>query len=83
MPAKHTKPIKVPQALAARLERLRDAMERAYTEGRINVPTQLCQHIPTWYVIQSALDEVEARRVRSNRPRRRIGLQEPANGQAR
>jgi hypothetical protein len=44
-------------------------MQAAHGEGRVSVPTELCEHIPVWYVIQAALDEVEARRARSNRPR--------------
>jgi hypothetical protein len=44
-------------------------MQAAYTEGRVEVPNDLADHIPRWFVIQDALDEVEARRGRSNRPR--------------
>jgi hypothetical protein len=69
--------VRVPIALATRLARLRDEMQAAYTEGRIDVPGGLCEHIPVWYVIESALNEVEARRVRSGRPRAKH--QEPAS----
>jgi hypothetical protein len=69
MPANSMKPIKFPEDLFARIERLREQLQAAYGEGRIDVPTEHCEHIPLWYVIQAALDEVEARRVRSNRPR--------------
>jgi hypothetical protein len=44
-------------------------MQIAHTEGRVKVPNDLVEHIPDWFVIQHALDEMEARRVRSNRPR--------------
>src|SRR5437016_665166 len=61
--------IRVPTYLRARLSRLRDEVQVAYTEGRVEVPNDLVKHIPVWFVIEDALDEVEARRVRSNRPR--------------
>jgi hypothetical protein len=44
-------------------------MQVAHTQGRVKVPNDLAEHIPLWFVIQGALDEVEARRVRSNRSR--------------
>jgi hypothetical protein len=59
----------LPTALAHRLRRLRDEMQRAYTEGRLDVPTEHGERIPLWYVIESALNEVEQRCVRSGRPR--------------
>jgi hypothetical protein len=61
--------IRVPTVLAARLNLLRDKMQVLYAEGRIEVPNEHVEHIPLWYVIQDALDEKEARRVRSNRRR--------------
>jgi hypothetical protein len=61
--------IRVPIDLAGRLDRLVAEMGRAYSEGRLSVPNAMCERIPAWYVIQSALDEVEARRARSARPR--------------
>jgi hypothetical protein len=67
--------IRVPSDLAARLERLREQMQTAYSEGRISVPTEHCEHIPLWYVIQTLCDEVEARKVRSNRPRTKTSSQ--------
>jgi hypothetical protein len=44
-------------------------MQAAYSMGRIKIPNHLVEHIPIWYVIQDALDEKEARLVRSNRRR--------------
>lgn len=61
--------IRVPNALAARLRRLRDEMQAAHSEGRITVPNELADHIPVWWLIETALNEVEGRRLRSARPR--------------
>ena len=73
--------IRVPTDLKDRLDRLRDAIQLAYTEGRVKLPNHLAEYIPVWYVIQDTLDEVEARRVRSNRPRpAKTSIPTPASG---
>jgi hypothetical protein len=61
--------VRVPEALALRLERLTAEMERAYSEGKVTVPNEQAERIPLWLVISRALDEQEARRARSARPR--------------
>jgi hypothetical protein len=63
--------IRVPADLGCRLDKLKDQMQAAYSEGRRTVPNALVEAIPIWYVIQTLCDEVESRRARSNRPRRR------------
>jgi hypothetical protein len=64
--------IRVPVALAARLDRMAREMERAYSEGRLSVPGEMCEHVAVWFVIANALDEQESRRERSRRPRRKL-----------
>jgi hypothetical protein len=60
--------IRVPSNLRDRLRRLRDEMQLVYSDGRVEVPNDLVEQIPLWFVIQAALNEVEARRARSNWP---------------
>jgi hypothetical protein len=63
--------MRMPVELARRIDRLREDMQRAYSEGRVEIPPTLCDRIPSWYVIANALDEQAARRERSRRPRRK------------
>jgi hypothetical protein len=63
--------VRMPVRLIRRINRLRDEMQAAYAEGRISVPTSLCERIPAWFIVEAALDEVEVRRARSARPRAR------------
>jgi hypothetical protein len=63
--------VRVPVEMARRLERLLERTKRAYAGGRLSVPPAMADRIPVWYVIQKALDEQEARRERSRRPRPR------------
>jgi hypothetical protein len=67
--SKRSTHVRVTTDLAARLNRLRDEMQAAYSLGRLDVPGEYAEHIPIHYVIETALNEVEARRSRSNRPR--------------
>jgi hypothetical protein len=82
MPSKHVTHIKVPIALYHRLKQRRDEMQRAYGEGRLPVPGKYAERIPLHYIISNLLDETDARRARSARPRRPPNLQETPNGQA-
>jgi hypothetical protein len=63
--------VRVPEALAQRLESLAADTGLAYAEGRLDLPTEFCERIPLWLVIERALDQVEAKRIRSARPRKR------------
>lgn len=63
--------VRMPVQLAQRIARLRDEAQRAYREGRIDVPSTMVDFVPAWFVIERALDEQEARRARSNRPRKK------------
>lgn len=62
--------VRMPEGLAARLERLSAEMHAAYGEGRVTLPAAMAEAVPMWFVVQNALDEQEARRERSRRPRR-------------
>jgi hypothetical protein len=59
--------------LAARLDGMARAMERRYGEGRVTLPAQFAGKVPVWLAIAAALDEQDARRERSRRPRNRKG----------
>jgi hypothetical protein len=61
--------VRVPVALAERLTRLAGEMLIAHGEGRVALPNAMAEKVPAWFVVQNALDEQEARRLRSNRPR--------------
>lgn len=63
--------IRVPVELAERISGLAADLQRAYAEGRVEVPGDLCERIPQWYVIQAALDHQQSKRERSRRPRSR------------
>jgi hypothetical protein len=63
--------VRVPVALAGRLDTLARKMERDYAEGRVSLPGEMADRVPVWFVIAAALDEQEARRERSRRPRKR------------
>lgn len=63
--------IRLPVELAERLERMAREMLQAHAEGRIALPSAMCERVPLWLVIERALDEQEARRARSNRSRPR------------
>jgi hypothetical protein len=67
--AKRWTHIRVPVELAERITRLAEATETAYAEGRIELPNAMAEHVPLWFVIANAIDEQEARRERSRRPR--------------
>jgi hypothetical protein len=69
--ARRWRVVRIPETLGERLDVLVEQMQRAYAEGRLDVPTAMCERIPPWYAIQAALDEQAARRVRSRRPRRK------------
>ncbi len=43
----------------------------AHGEGRLTLPNAMVEYVPSWYVIENALDEQAARRERSRRPRRK------------
>jgi hypothetical protein len=68
--AKRWRVIRVPEDLARRLDRLAGEMLIAYGEGRVTVPNSMAEYIPPWFIVETALNEVEARRERSRRPRR-------------
>jgi hypothetical protein len=63
--------VRLPVALAERLDRLAEQTERNYREGRVELPAEYADHCPLWLVVERLANEVESRRVRSNRPRRR------------
>jgi predicted transcriptional regulator len=63
--------VRLPEDLASRLDRLAAETERAHREGRITLPSEHADRVPLWLAIERALDEVEARRVRSRKPRGR------------
>jgi hypothetical protein len=63
--------IRVPVAIAQRINALVEATERAYAEGRVELPSSMADRVPAWFVIDNALNEQEARRERSRRPRRK------------
>jgi hypothetical protein len=63
--------VRMPEGLAVRLERLSGEMHAAYVEGRVTLPGSMAEAVPMWAVVENALDEQEARRARSNRPRRK------------
>ena len=63
----------MPVELAERLTAEAGEMLVAYGEGRLSLPTALADYVPAWFVIKVALDEREARRARSARPRRKRG----------
>ncbi len=61
--------VRMPESLARRLEVLARAAEKAYSEGRRDLPAAMVDRVPLWYAIANALDEQEARRERSRKPR--------------
>jgi hypothetical protein len=61
--------VRMPETLACRLEDLARAAEKAYAEGRRDLPALMVEKVPLWFVIQNALDEQDARRQRSRRPK--------------
>jgi hypothetical protein len=63
--------IRVPAALASRLAPLAQQAEANHAAGRSPLPPEHCERCPVWLIIARALDEQEARRERSRRPRRR------------
>ncbi len=69
--AKKWRLVRMPESLARRLEALARAAEKAYSEGRIDLPALAVDHVPLWYAVENALNEQEARRERSRRPRRK------------
>jgi hypothetical protein len=56
-------------------------MQAAYSLGRLDVPGKYQEYIPIHYVIETKLNEVEARRVRSKRPRRAKTSSQPRHQQ--
>jgi DNA-directed RNA polymerase sigma subunit (sigma70/sigma32) len=71
MAAQQWKMVRIPEHLAERLDALAEATHKAHVEGRITLPAQFADRVPTWLVIERLLAEVEARRERSRRPRKR------------
>lgn len=63
--------VRLPTTLAERLDRLADKTEKAYREGRVELPPEHADHVPLWLVVERMLTEVEAKRERSRRPRKR------------
>jgi hypothetical protein len=61
--------VRVPTELAERLMIQAGEALIAHGEGRINLPSSMVEYVPVWWVIQNALNEQEARRERSRRPR--------------
>jgi hypothetical protein len=66
--------IRVPVELARRIDRLTGELRAAYSAGRVEIPSAMCERIPAWYTIANALDEQEARRARSARPRKKSSV---------
>jgi hypothetical protein len=64
--------VRMPEVLAQRLEVLAHAAAKAYSEGRRDLPAAMVDRVPMWFVVANALDEQEARRERSRRPRRSV-----------
>lgn len=64
--------IRIPVELAERINRLAEQTLAAHAEGRITLPTEMAERVPAWFVVENALDEQEARRERSRRPRARV-----------
>jgi hypothetical protein len=63
--------VRVPVELAQRLTALAGEMLIAHGEGRLTLPNAMAEYVPHWFVIANALDEQEARRERSRRPRKK------------
>jgi hypothetical protein len=69
MAAQRWRMVRVPERLAQRLDELAEAMMKAHVEGRIILPASMCEQVPIWAAIESAVDHQEAKRARSRRPR--------------
>jgi predicted DNA-binding protein len=67
--AKRWTHIRVPVELAERLTSLAGEMLIAHGEGRVTLPNSMVEYVPAYYVIVNALNEQQARRERSRRPR--------------
>jgi hypothetical protein len=61
--------VRMPEGLAQRLEVLAQAAEKAYSEGRRDLPAAVIDRVPLWFVVQDSLDHIEAKRARSKAPR--------------
>jgi hypothetical protein len=72
--AKKWRLVRMPEVLAQRLEVLAHAAEKAYSEGRRDLPAAMVDRVPMWFVVANALDEQEARRERSRKPRRKQSI---------
>jgi hypothetical protein len=63
--------VQVPTELAERLMIQAGEALLAHGEGRITLQSSMVEYVPVWWVIQNALNEQEARRERSRRPRKK------------
>lgn len=70
MPKRRWTHVRVPVGLAERLAALAGEMLIAHGQGRLTLPNSMAEYVPAWFAIENALNEQEARRERSRRPRR-------------
>ena len=63
--------VRLPAELHARLVGLAAEVQAAHVAGRTVLPGEFADRVPLHHVVARLLDEVEARRERSRRPRNR------------
>lgn len=65
-----TAQVRLPRDLKDRIDALRDEMQESYEAGRMTVDANVDpEHLPIWFVIEKALDELEGHRERSRKSR--------------
>jgi hypothetical protein len=63
--------IRVPEAMKARIEKIRDEMVASYEAGRGDLPSDVdCDNVPLWAAIAKALDELDDHKRRSRKSRK-------------